>query len=120
VIQLLWIELVSKLAAGLILVAVPLTAIKVMGLPRAPTAFWPRLLGGVLIGIAAATYMDASVRLGHGLSLAGSMVINLATGLTLGSMLFLKQGPETVRGRGMLWLVTVCLIGLALIEIAYI
>lgn len=119
-IQLLWIELVSKLAAGMLLVAVPLTAIKLLGLPRPPTAFWPRCLGGLLLGIAAATFMDTSVRLGHGLSLAGSLVINLSAGLTLGSVLYLKQGPETVRGRVILWTVAAGLVGLALIEIAYI
>ncbi len=119
-IQLLWIELVAKLAVGLVLLAVPLTAIKVLGLPRPPTAFWPRLLGGVLLGLAAATFMDTTVRLGHGLSLGGSFVINLITGLTLGTMLFLNQGPDTRRGRAILWSLTVALIALSLIEIAYI
>ncbi|MEQ1695757.1 MAG: ABC transporter permease [Hyphomicrobiaceae bacterium] len=119
-IQLLWIELVAKLAVGLVLLVVPLTAIKVLGLPRPPTAFWPRLLGGVLVGLSAATFMDTTVRLGHGLSLGGAFVINLALGLTLGTMLYLKQGPETRRGRAILWAVTAVLLVLALVEIAYI
>lgn len=119
-IQLLWIELVAKLAAGLVLLVIPLTAIKVLGLPRPPTAFWPRLLGGVLLGLSAATFMDTTVRLGHGLSLGGSFVINLASGLTLGAMLFLKQGPDTRRGRAILWLIAGTLLALALVEIAYI
>lgn len=120
VIQLLWIELVAKLAAGLVLLAIPMTAIKVLGLPRPPTAFWPRLLGGVLLGLSAATFMDTTVRLGHGLSLGGSFVINLISAATLGTMLFLKQGPETRRGRAILWALTAALAGLGLIEIAYI
>lgn len=91
-----------------------------LGLPRPPTAFWPRLLGGVLLGLAAATFMDTTGRLGHGLSLGGSFVINLISGTTLGTMLFLKQGPETRRGRAVSWTLTVALVGLGLIEIAYI
>jgi hypothetical protein len=119
-VQLLWIELVMKLAGGVVLLLVPLTAIKVLGLPRSDTAFWPRLLGVVLIGLAAATFMDASVKLGHGLALGGSFVINTIAGLTLAAMLFLKQGPPSLRGRIVLWGLAVGLIGLALVEIAYI
>ena len=119
-IQLLWIELVTKLAVGLVLLAVPLTAIKVLGLPRSATPFWPRMLGALLLGLSAATFMDTTVRLGHGLSLGGSFVINLISGLTLATLLFLKQGPETKRGRFVLWVLAAALVGLALIEIAYI
>lgn len=119
-VQLLWIELVMKLAGGVVMLGLPLTAIKVLGLPKTETVFWPRLLGAVLVGLAIATFMDASVRLGHGLGLAGSFVINLAAGMVLAAMLFLKQGPQSLRGRAVVWGLTAALIGLALIEIAYI
>jgi hypothetical protein len=120
VLQLLWIELVMKLAGGLLLVLVPLTTIAVLGLPRAETAFWPRQLGAALIGLSAATFMDASARLGHGLSLGGSFVINLATGGTLVAVLFLGQGPSTMRGRIVMWGLALATLGLTLVEIAYI
>lgn len=109
-----------KLAGGLVLVTLPLTAIKVLGLPSAGTAFWPRLLGALLIALAAATFMDVSVRLGHGLSLGGSMVINLVSGLTLMAMLVMKQGAASWRGQAVLWALVVAVLGLALVEIAYI
>lgn len=118
--QLVWIELVMKLAGGLALTLLPLTTIKVLGLPKAETAFWPRLLGVVLIGLAAATFMDASVRLGHGLGLAGSVAINLVAALALTVMLVLKQGPAAWRGRAVLWLLVFLLGALVLVEIAYI
>jgi hypothetical protein len=101
-IQLLWIELVMKLAGGIVLLSIPLTAIKVLGLPRSETTFWPRLLGAVLIGLAAATFMDASVRLGHGLALGGSFVINVVSALAL-----------------VLWGLVITLIGLAFAQIPY-
>lgn len=118
--QLLWIEFVTKLAGGLVLLSFPLTAIKVLGLPKSETAFWPRVLGAVLIGLAIATYMENSVKLGHGLGLGGSFVINLTGGLTFAALLFLKQAGTTVRSRVVLWACSLALIGLALVEIAYI
>lgn len=119
-VQLLWIELVIKLAGGLLLLAVPLTTIAVLGLPKAANAFWPRMLGAVLVGLAAATYVDTNVRLGHGLGLAGAFVIDLVSGLGLASLLFLKQGPDTWRGRAVVWVAAVGLIVLALAAIPYI
>jgi hypothetical protein len=118
--QLLGLELVLKLAGGLVLLFVPLTSIKVLGLPRSETPFWPRLLGAVLIALALSTYMDASARLGRGLSLGGSFVINVTVGLVLASMLYLKQGSQTKRGRIILWLLTAFLLTLAAVELAYI
>jgi glucose uptake protein GlcU len=118
-IQLLWIELVMKLSAGLVLLTIPLTTIKVLGLPRSETAFWPRLLGAVLIGLAAATFMDASVRLGHGLALGGSFAINVVSALTLCGILTLQKGPTPLRGRIVLWGLVAVLILLAFLQIPY-
>jgi hypothetical protein len=118
-IQLLWIELVMKLAGGLILLTIPLTTIKVLGLPRSETPFWPRLLGAVLLGLATATFMDASVRLGHGLALGGSFAINVVSALTLGAILTLQKGPTPLRGRIVLWGLVAVLIVLAFLQIAY-
>ena len=116
--QLLWLELVTKLAVGLVLAVIPRTAITVLGLPKVDTVFWPRLLGAVLIGISAATFMDTTVRLGHGLALGGSFVINVAMAGGLASMLFLKQGPVTRRGRVVVWALILALMALFLIVIA--
>ncbi len=118
-VQLLWIELVMKLAGGVLLLALPLTTIRVLGLPRSETAFWPRLLGAVLIGLAAATFMDASVRFGHGLGLGGSFTINIISALTLAAILTLQKGPTPLRGRIVLWGLVVVLIVLAFAQIPY-
>jgi hypothetical protein len=120
VVQLLWIELATKAATGLVLVLMPLTAIKILGLPRSETVFWPRLLGALLIGLSLATFMDASVRLGHGLGLGGSFVINLTVGFVLAGLLYLKQGPQSLRGRIILWALVAIVLTLAAVELAYI
>ena len=117
--QLVWLELALKFACGLVLLSVPLTVIKILGLPKSETAFWPRLLGALLIGLAIATYMDASARLGHGLGLAGSMVLNFSASFALFCMLVLGESA-TRRGRALLWALACGLLVLALVEIAYI
>jgi hypothetical protein len=118
--KLIIIELAVKGGVGLLLVLVPLTSIKLLGLPRSDTAFWPRLLGALLIALALATYMDATIRLGHGLSLTGALVINVALALTLVGLLTSGQGPQTRRGRILLWLTTAVLATLALVELAFV
>jgi hypothetical protein len=120
VIELLWIELVTKAATGLVLLVMPLSAIKILGLPRSETPFWPRLSGAVLIGLGLATFMDASVRLGHGLGLGGSFVINLTIGFALAGLLYMNQGPQSRRGRIILWVLVAALLLLAAVELAYI
>ncbi len=118
--QLVGLEFLLKLGSGLALLAAPLTLIKLLGLAPAGSAFWPRLLGAVLVGLAIATYMDASARLGHGLGLAGSMVINFTVSLALGAGLIMGQGAPTWRGRIVVGGAAAALFLLALIEIAYI
>jgi hypothetical protein len=118
--QLVLFELITKLASGLALLAAPLTLITLFGLAPAASAFWPRLLGAFLLGLTAATYMDVSVRLGHGLGLAGAMVINFAVSMALAAGLILGQSAPTRRGRVFLGGIAAALFMLALAEIAYI
>ena len=117
--QLVGLELALKLGSGLALLSFPLTVIKILGLPKSETAFWPRLLGAMLLGLAVATYMDASARLGHGLGLAGAMVLNFSVAFALIGMLVLGESAPW-RGRALLWVLAAGLLGLALVEIAYI
>ena len=55
--QILWFEIVIKAAAGLTLILVPLTAIRLTGMQRPETGFWPRLLGALVLGIAVAVFI---------------------------------------------------------------
>lgn len=128
--QLLWIETLLKLAGGLTLALAPLTAIRVLGLPGTDSGFWPRLLGAVLIGLAAATFLEG--RFGgtpRGLGIAGCFLVNLAAVAMLIAQLVLSQPrlraasgrpPQTRRGQAVLWLL-VCLLSLLIVfEIAHI
>ena len=60
--QLLWVEMLLKLAAGLVLLIAPTTTAAVLGLPRPGSGFWPRLLGATLVGQGIASALLAGRR----------------------------------------------------------
>ena len=115
--QLLWIEACLKLAGGLALTVAPRTLARLLGLPSADQPFWPRLLGALLIGLAAASLLEA--RMQGGLGLAGSIAVNLAGAAMIGALLILGRAGNTRRGRLLLWLIAGALIVLGLVEIAH-
>jgi hypothetical protein len=116
--QLLWIETLLKLSAGLALVLVPLSTIKLLGLPPTGSGFWPRLLGALLIGIAGALFLEGSVPGSRGLGLAGCLIVNFCAVSMMGTLLVLEAGPPSARGRAVMWTIVVLLVWLSVLEIA--
>lgn len=116
--QLFWIEACLKLAGGLALVTAPRVLTRLLGLPSADDAFWPRLLGAVLIGIAVASLIEGRAPGAGGLGMAGSIAINLAGAGMLGALLILDRAGKTRRGRALLILIAAILVLLSLFEIA--
>lgn len=120
--QLLWLETLLKGGIGLLMILLPLTMAKIAGLPHTGTAFWPRLFGASLIGIAAAFAVNGYAHLNpqlaqSGLGLGGAIAINLITVLSLAGTLIFK-GVSTTRGVLLIWLFGLLLTGLILVEIA--
>ena len=118
--QLLWIETVLKLAGGLVLCLAPLVVIKALGLPPAASAFWPRMLGALLIGLSAATFIEGAWPQVRALGLAGCIVINLAGAAMISVLSTLGGGAATRRGAAVLWALVVVLVVLSLFEIAHV
>lgn len=118
--QLLVIEAIMKLSGGLLLLIAPVTIARLLGLHRPEQGFWPRLLGAALVGIAAASAIEAWLPSSNGLGLAGSVAINLVAAFVIISVLLMQSGAPTRRGRLALWLLTSGLVLLALVEIAYV
>ncbi|MGD9783304.1 MAG: ABC transporter permease [Hyphomicrobiaceae bacterium] len=116
--QLLLIEIVSKLSAGLLLMALPRATARLMGLPVPDLSLWPRLVGALLVGIAAATFIELRLPGSKGLSLAGLIAINLFVAAGLFVALVLRSGAPTRRGRVALWLLFGLLVLASLFEIA--
>lgn len=121
--QLLWLETLVKGGLGLVMLFVPLTAAKVAGLPHGNSAFWPRLFGIALIGMAGAFALQGYAQFNPkltagGLGLGGAIIINLVTILALiGTMIF--NGVATRRGRALIWSLSLALTALMLFEIAH-
>jgi hypothetical protein len=119
--QLLWLEVILKAAAGLTLVLVPLTAIRMTGMQRPETGFWPRLLGAVVLGIAAAVFVTLHFPEAHGgLGPAGLIPINLAGAGAMIAPLIMGTAAPTRRGKLFILANAVTLLTLAFMEIAHI
>jgi len=116
--QLLWIETLIKLLAGILLALGPRLTIRVLGLPRSETGFWPRLLGAVLIGLAAATFIEGRSPGSHGLGLPGCVIVNFSGASIMSTLLVLGAGPASARGRAVMWTLVILLILLCALEIA--
>jgi hypothetical protein len=124
--NLLWLEIGLKLAGGLTLALVPVTASRVFGLPISGSAFWPRLLGAVLVGLALATVLQGDTLLkgafthGRGLGLAGAIAVNLTSAAMLAAQLVMARAAATKRGNAALWALVLLLTALSLFELAYV
>lgn len=118
--QLLWFEVVLKAAAGLTLLLIPLTALRIAGLQRPDTGFWPRLVGGIILGIAIAVYITLQFPEARGgLGPAGLIPINLAAAAALIAPLIMGTAAPSRRGKLFLFLNSVILLTLSFLEIAH-
>jgi hypothetical protein len=116
--QLLWIETLLNFFGGLALVAAPRTTIRLLGLPPAPTGFWPRLVGTLLLGISFALFLEGAVPGSRGLGLSGCLIINFSALSMMAAMLVLEAGPPSARGRALMWALIVLLLWLCALEFA--
>jgi hypothetical protein len=116
--QLLWIETLLKGSAGLLLTLAPNGTIRLLGLSPAAHAFWPRLLGILLLGIAGAIFLEGSHPGSHGLGLAGCLIVNFSAVLMLTAVLVFEAGPVSARGRVVMWALVVVLAWLCALELA--
>ena len=118
--RLLAVDAAVNLALGAALFLAPAGTLDVLGLPRTATAFYPTVLGGVVFGIGLA--LLAEYRLGstgvHGLGLAGAIAINGCGGAVLLGWLVLGDLQLPLRGRLVLWLVALLVLGIGALELA--
>jgi hypothetical protein len=117
--QLLYIETILKLAGGLVLLLLPLTACSVFGLPKPQSGLWPRLLGSVLVGLAGATYIEGATQ-ARGLGMAGCVIINMVAVAVILTLLTLGAAGSSRRGRGILALLSLLLFFLSFLELGQI
>ena len=118
--KLLFVEAVLEFGFGLLLLLVPVTLCRVLGLHPSDAGFWPRFVGALLIGIAVATALRDHLPAGTGIGLAGHAAINFSIAIALLVHFMLGTAAPTKRGRALLAALALALTGLALVEIAYV
>ena len=118
--QLLLIDGWVNLILGLALTAFPSSLVAFLGLPDPPSAFYPNILGGVLIGIAIALFLESRNTRDQtsGLGLHGAVVINLCGGLVLCAWLLWGNLELPLQGAIFLWGLVILLVGISGIELA--
>jgi hypothetical protein len=118
--QILWAEIFLKAVAGAILVIAPLTAIAVAGLQKPDQGFWPRVLGAMLLGVAAGIWIGLQFPSAKGaIGPAGLIPINLLAAAALLAALVLGGAAPTRRGRLFIAAAGMLLLALAFLEIAH-
>jgi hypothetical protein len=117
--RLLFIDAVINLLLGSLLLLYPLGIADWLGVPVAASAFYPTILGGVLIGIGLALLIEArgGMRGARGLGMAGAIAINLCGAGVLAVWLVAMPPAIPLRGMILLGAIAVAVLGLALIEL---
>ena len=116
---LLALDAVINLILGIILLLFPTGIPARLGLPESESYFYPTILGGIIFGIGIALLLEwkQDHREIHGLGLAGAIAINLFGGLVL--LLWLLQPDLNLpfKGKLLLWLVDILVLGIGLVEL---
>jgi hypothetical protein len=116
---LLLADAIINLGLGALLIAFPSRLVHLLGVPDAPSKFYPNLLGAVLLGIGIALLIERyKPRAGMiGLGLSGAIAINLCGGLVLALWLILGELSIPTRGYLVLGLLALLLVGISVFEL---
>ena len=117
---LLIIDGLINLILGMVLLIFPSSLVAYLGVPAAQNSFYPSILGGVLIGITIALFLESQNTSNNtsGLGLLGAVVINLCGGVVLGAWLIWGDLELPLRGSAFLWSLVILLVGISSIELA--
>lgn len=110
-----------NLVLGLVLVFFPVGFAKVVGIPIPSILFYPVILGGVLVGIGVALFLQR-FRGGSrviGLGLEGAIAINLCGAGVLVALLIGGNMNLPIRGYAFLWFIAVLVLGIAVVELLF-
>jgi hypothetical protein len=116
----LWIDVAVRLVLAVLLVCVPRLTMTSLGLPKSPETFWPRILGVVLLALAAGTAIDGRWPGKGGPLLGGLVAVNVAMAFGLATALVVGQLELPKRGRLALWLAVIASAMLALVQLAWV
>lgn len=116
--MLMTIDGIINMALGMLLVVFPAPLVNALGIPEAP-GFYPNILGGVLIGIGIALFIERGNQGQHssGLGLNGAIAINLCGGIVLAGWLMFGDLSIPLRGYLIMWGLVILLLGISIAEL---
>jgi hypothetical protein len=108
-----------NLALGLLLVFLPRGFAKAVGIPIPAIPFYPIILGGVLVGIGVALFLQCFWGRSRvtGLGLEGAIAINLCGAGALVALLVGGDLNLPIRGYAFLWFIVVLVLAIAVVEL---
>jgi hypothetical protein len=116
---LLLIDGLVNLLLGILLLFFPLGIGTLFGVPQPALAFYPTILGGVLLGIGIALLLEYSNIIidFNGLGIGGAIAINFCGAGVLVLWLIFGKLHLPLRGTLILWLIAVLVIGIGICEV---
>jgi hypothetical protein len=118
--KLLLFDAIVNLILGVLLVAYSPGLAGIFGVPEAESAFYPNILGGVLIGIGLALLIESYIRdpkFTSGLGLTGAICINLCGGIVLLFWLITGSLNLPLKGMVFLWSLDILLLAISCLEL---
>ena len=116
---LLTIDGIVNVLLGILLLCFPTGVLHFFGLPPVRHHFYTTILGGVILGIGLALFIELVYghRHARGLGLAGAIAINLCGGGVLLVWLVCMPFDLPARGMAVLWIVALLVLGIGLVEL---
>lgn len=115
--QLLWAETLLKGTIGICLLMAPKIIVRLFSLPDTISAFWPRLTGSILLGLALVIFMSGAKIIDDGIGLGGLAVLNYCAAAVLISSRWGSSSPTGQRGGTLLAYLAIGLCLLATAEL---
>ncbi len=115
----LLVDSIINLLIGVLLLFFPRIIVEFLGLPLVGNAFYPSLLGAILIGIAIALFVERNRKESGfiGLGIGGAILINPCAALVLAVWLLFGGLTIPLRGYLILWGLVLLIIGVVILEI---
>jgi hypothetical protein len=115
---LIFIDCIINLFLGIVLLIYSDSIVRIFGLPETEQAFYPNILGAVLLGIGIALIIELRRKNEFvGLGLGGAIAINMIGGTVLFIWLVWGNLNIPIQGRIILWTLDFLLIAISLFEL---
>ena len=116
---LLNIDGIINVILGVLLLLFPFGISELLGVPKSTLNFYPTILGGVILGIGIALFIEryGSKSKIRGLGLGGAIVINICAATVLLIWLIINPFDLPLRGYVILWVIAAGVLLIGIIEL---